>query len=93
MIFVTKVENGQKTSEGLCIVCAKEVGLPIENMMGGAFEKLGLTPEQLAGMSEEMEQMLEQGLDLGGDTEDAEAADEADEADENHEGANAAETR
>ena len=90
MIFVTKVENGQKTSEGLCIVCAKEVGLPIENMMGGAFEKLGLTPEQLAGMSEEMEQMLEQGLDFGGEADDAE---EPEETDENHEGANAAETR
>ena len=90
MIFVTKVENGQKTSEGLCVVCAKEVGLPIENMMGGALDKLGLTPEQLAGMSEEMEQMLEQGLDLGGDADDA---DDTEETDENHEGANAAETR
>ncbi len=90
MIFVTKVENGQKTSEGLCIVCAKEVGLPIENMMGGALDKLGLTPEQLAGMSEEMEQMLEQGLDLGGEADEAE---DAEETDDNHEGANAAETR
>ena len=28
MIFVTKVENGQKKSEGLCLACAKELGLP-----------------------------------------------------------------
>ena len=90
MIFVTKVENGQKSSEGLCIVCAKEIGLPIENMMGGALDKLGLTPEQLAGMSEEMEQMLEQGLELGDDMAEA---DDGEEADDNLEGTNAAETR
>ena len=86
MIFVTKVENGQKTSEGLCIVCAKELGLPIENMMGGALDKLGISPDQLAGMSEEMEQMLENGFDVGEDSDD-------EDSDANHEGADAAETK
>ncbi|MBR5616411.1 MAG: hypothetical protein IKW66_06290, partial [Clostridia bacterium] len=76
MIFVTKVENGQKSSEGLCIVCAKELGLPLENMMGGALDKLGLTPDQLAGMTEEMEQMLEQGFGA------EDGLDEFDEADD-----------
>ena len=90
MIFVTKVENGQKSSEGLCIVCAKELGLPLENMMGGALDKLGLTPDQLASMSEEMEQMFEQGL---GNADGLEELDEADDADENNEGADAAETK
>jgi len=90
MIFVTKVENGQKSSEGLCIVCAKELGLPLENMMGGALDKLGLTPDQLASMSEEMEQMFEQGL---GNVDGLEELDEADDADENNEGADAAETK
>ena len=90
MIFVTKVENGQKSSEGLCIVCAKELGLPLENMMGGALDKLGLTPDQLAGMTEEMEQMLEQGF---GAEDGLDEFDEADDADEDHEGADAAETK
>jgi hypothetical protein len=87
MIFVTKVENGQKSSEGLCIVCAKELGLPIENMMGGALDKLGISPDQLASMSEEMEHMLEEGLGGEDDGEDV------DDSDVNHEGANAAETQ
>ncbi len=90
MIFVTKVENGQKSSEGLCVVCAKELGLPLENMMGGVLDKLGLTPDQLASMSEEMEQMFEQGL---GNVDGLEELDDADDADENHEGADAAETK
>jgi len=88
MIFVTKVENGQKSSEGLCIVCAKEIGLPLENMMGGALDKLGLTPEQLAGMSEEMEQMLESGMGM-----ESEGLDEMEDSDDNEEGTDAAESK
>ena len=37
VIFVTKLENGEKTSQGLCIKCAKELGLPIDNMMGDIY--------------------------------------------------------
>ena len=60
VLFVTKVENGEKKSEGLCLQCAKELGLPIENMMGGAFEKFGISPEQLEGMEDEMAQLMEE---------------------------------
>ena len=28
VVFITKVENNQKASEGLCLHCAKELGLP-----------------------------------------------------------------
>ena len=34
VVFVTKVENNEKTSQGLCLKCAKEVGVPLENFMG-----------------------------------------------------------
>ena len=62
MVFLTKVENGNKTSEGLCIRCAKELGLPIDNMLSGTMlEKMGLTPDQLAGMEDEMSQMMSEG--------------------------------
>lgn len=61
MIFVTKVENGQKKSEGLCMVCAKELGLPIENMLGDAMGKIGLNPEQLAEMEADFKSALENG--------------------------------
>ena len=58
VIFVTKVENGEKASQGLCIKCAKDMGLPIENMMGDALGKMGLTPEQLAGMENDFGAMM-----------------------------------
>ena len=61
VVFVTKVENNQKTSEGLCLHCAKELGLPIENMMGGALSKMGLSPDQLADMEDEVNQMIANG--------------------------------
>ncbi len=77
VVFVTRVENGNKTSEGLCIRCAKELGLPIENMLSGTMlEKMGLTPDQLAGMEDEMNQMMsDEGMadmlgDIEGDAED-----------------------
>ena len=65
VIFVTKLENGEKSSQGLCLRCAKELGLPIENMMGDIYKKMGITPEQLENMEDELVDMLPQG-----DTED-----------------------
>ncbi len=47
MIFVTKMEGGEKKTEGLCMHCARELGLPIEDMMGDHLKKMGLTPEQM----------------------------------------------
>ncbi len=64
VVFVTHVENGNKKSEGLCLRCAKELGLPIENMLSGTMlEKMGLTPDQLAGMEDEVNQMLSGDMD------------------------------
>ena len=76
IIFVTKVENGEKKSEGLCIQCARELGLPIENMMGDALSKMGLTPDQLAGMESELGAMMtpEEIEDAETDTDDEEAS-------------------
>ena len=34
VIFVTKLEAGQTTSEGFCLKCAKELGLkPVDDIM------------------------------------------------------------
>ena len=60
VIFVTKLENGEKTSQGLCIKCAKELGLPIDNMMGDIYNKMGISPEQLEDMADEIGDMLPQ---------------------------------
>ncbi len=66
VIFVTKVENGEKTSQGLCIKCAKDLGLPIENMMGDIYNKMGISPDQLENMENELAEMLPQGDEDGG---------------------------
>ena len=63
VVFVTKMENGQKSNEGWCLRCAKEMGLPIENLISGPMlEKMGLTPEQLDEMEDGVNQMMEDGL-------------------------------
>ena len=52
IIFVTKLENGVKKNEGLCLSCAKELGLPqgeFENMI----QQMGITPEEFEAMSQE----------------------------------------
>ena len=62
VVFVTKVENNKKTSEGLCLRCAKELGLPIDQMMGGALGKMGMSADQLADMEDEVNQMIANGV-------------------------------
>ena len=65
VIFVTKLESGEKKSQGLCIKCAKELGLPIENMMGDVFNKMGISPDQIENMEDELSAMFPQGEDGG----------------------------
>ncbi len=74
VVFVTKVEGSEKKSEGLCMHCARELGLPIENMLGDTLGKLGITPDQLAGMEDEMEHLL-RSSDLPDGEDDGEDAD------------------
>ena len=58
VIFATKVENGSKTTKGLCLKCAKEMGVPVDNLMGNVMGQLGLSPEQLEGAEEDINSML-----------------------------------
>ena len=61
-VFVTKVENGNKTNEGLCLKCAKELGIPVDNMLGDMMNKFGITPEQLESMEDELGGFMQEGL-------------------------------
>ena len=58
VVFMTKLENGKRINEGVCITCAKELGLPLDNLLGDYMSKMGITPEQIAEMEEEMADML-----------------------------------
>jgi len=60
VVFVTKLENGNKASDGLCIKCAKELGVPVDNMLGDVMNKFGITPEQLEDMEKGIEDMVGQ---------------------------------
>ncbi len=58
VVFITKMENGQRTSEGLCMRCAKEVGLPVNNMLDGIAGQMGITPDQIASMEDSINEMM-----------------------------------
>ncbi len=51
VIFITKLEGGQIKNEGLCLKCARELGIkPIDDMM----KKMGITDEELDNLTNEM---------------------------------------
>ena len=77
VVFITKLENGEKKNEGICITCAKELGLPLDNMLGDMMNKLGISSDELAGMEDEMTKMMENGGDLPAMMEDNDVDDEA----------------
>ena len=60
VVFVAKVENGNKVTEGLCMKCAKELGIPVETMLGNAMEKMGIPSELLENMEGDINSYLEE---------------------------------
>ena len=72
VVFVNKLENGNKLSEGLCIKCARELGIPVDNMLGNMMNQMGISPEQLEGIEDEVNQFMSeaQGLTSLDDLED-----------------------
>ena len=51
VVFITRQENGKNVNEGLCLKCAKNLGLPqVDEMM----RRMGITDEDLDNISNEM---------------------------------------
>ena len=51
VIFITKIEGNETKNEGLCLKCARELGIqPVNDMM----KKMGITDEDLEAVSNEM---------------------------------------
>ena len=43
-VYIMKLENGEQKQEGLCLVCAKELGIkPVNDIM----KKMGISDEEL----------------------------------------------
>lgn len=54
VVFISKVENGVTTQEGLCLKCAKELGIkPVDSLM----ESMGITEDDLENLSGEMSEL------------------------------------
>ena len=51
VIFITKIENGKTTNEGICLKCASELGLkPVDDIM----KRMGITEEDIDSVTNEM---------------------------------------
>ncbi len=55
VMFVTKIENGEKKTEGLCLSCARQLGLDMGQLAGN----MGLEPEEFENLGEQMMLMME----------------------------------
>ena len=56
MVFITRMENGKTFNEGLCLKCAGELGIkPVNDMLS----KMGISPEEIQNMSEQMDSLME----------------------------------
>jgi ATP-dependent Clp protease ATP-binding subunit ClpC len=60
VVFITRVDNGKTVNDGLCIQCARELGIkPVNDLV----EKMGVSDEDLENMGSELENLMEQGND------------------------------
>ncbi len=56
VVFITKLENNQTINEGLCLKCARELGIkPVNDML----DKMGISEEDFDRMSEDMKNMFD----------------------------------
>lgn len=67
VVFMTRLEGDKTINEGLCLKCAKEMGLkPVSDLM----DKMGITDDDLDNMSDQMIDMFgsdgESGFEMGG---------------------------
>ncbi|MBP3580866.1 MAG: ATP-dependent Clp protease ATP-binding subunit, partial [Clostridia bacterium] len=65
IVFVQRMDMaGKVQNEGYCILCAKDLGIkPVTDMI----EKMGIDEEQLDSLSEEMENIMNEGGMFGMD--------------------------
>ena len=66
MVFITKIENGKTLNEGYCLLCARNLGIP---QIDDAVKQLGISEEDLEGLSDEMGGMFGQ-MEQEGDDDD-----------------------
>ncbi len=71
VVFITRLENGETKNEGICLKCAKELGIkPIDDIL----KKMGISSEEFDRMSEDAEEFM-QGLVPNEDSDEVSADD------------------
>ena len=51
VVFITRLDKGDPVNEGLCLKCAKELGIqPVQEMM----DRMGITEEDMENLTNEM---------------------------------------
>ncbi len=60
VVFMTRMENGEKATRGFCMKCAKEFGVPVDNIVGNMIDQLGISQEQLESAEDDLASMLTQ---------------------------------
>ncbi len=60
VLFITKIENNETKNEGLCLKCAKELGIP---QVDAALSSMGISDEDLENMEAEMEDLLSEHIE------------------------------
>ncbi|WP_425447668.1 ATP-dependent Clp protease ATP-binding subunit [Dethiothermospora halolimnae] len=56
VVFITKMEKGKPKMEGLCIKCAKDMGMPVMDQL---MEQTGMGPEEVESLMAQMNTMME----------------------------------
>ena len=68
---MTRMENGKTINEGLCLQCAKELGIgPVNELM----EKMGITDDEIENMNDQLMGMMDEDgeeIDLDSDSDDS----------------------
>ena len=71
VVFMTRMENGKTINEGLCLQCAKELGIgPVNELM----EKMGITDDEIENMNDQLMGMMDEDgeeIDLDSDSDDS----------------------
>ena len=62
VFYITKMEGNKTTSEGLCLSCAKSLGIkPLNDMI----EKFGMTDDDIDSLNSQMSEFMEGAGDMG----------------------------
>lgn len=55
---MSRIENGETINEGLCLQCAKELGIP---QVKDLIDKMGITDDDIESMNDQMLEMMQNG--------------------------------